>query len=421
MHRVWAGAFIALALCAIVITHALLPSVTAHAAEARTPASPAVERWLSEGHAAYNTGDYRTAVAKGREADAIEPKTAYDIYLIARLIAIASTAAGDRATGKQQISRAIDTGAMLPADMGMMYRTSMLLHFHARDYGTAKRHGEEAAKHVELEAEQRVVLAQSYYFTNDFAAAESYARRALDADRAAGRQPAREMLELVAVLEQFRGGQQSVQRAPGTTNWPAWAGRRPSMPVALGGRPLSATELFSELWPSIYVVHAAPTPGHLTSSLVVQGSAVAISNDHLITNCHTLEDRPAILLKRGTRTGRAELVLGDFMADRCILRSVDFGLTPIRGVRGYSNVTVGERVYALGAPMGLELTLTEGIVSARRVMEGEDFIQTSTPILGGSSGGGLFDSRGNLIGITTWGIRGNESFNFAIPADAFWK
>jgi hypothetical protein len=77
---------------------------------------------------------------------------------------------------------------------------------------------------------------------------------------------------------------------------------------------------------------------------------------------------------------------------------------------------VGQRVYAIGAPEGLELTLTEGLISSLRDFEGSQYIQTSAAISQGSSGGGLFDTEGRLIGITAFFIAEGQNLNFALPA-----
>lgn len=86
---------------------------------------------------------------------------------------------------------------------------------------------------------------------------------------------------------------------------------------------------------------------------------------------------------------------------------------------------MGEAVYTLGSPVGLELTLSNGIISGRRTEQNRNYVQTTAPISPGSSGGGLFDARGNLVGITTLALVGrehlNQSLNFAIPADAFFQ
>jgi len=78
---------------------------------------------------------------------------------------------------------------------------------------------------------------------------------------------------------------------------------------------------------------------------------------------------------------------------------------------------VGERVYALGAPEGFDLTLSEGLISGLRRRGGTNVIQTTAPISHGSSGGGLFDLEGRLVGITTYYIEDGQSLNFAIAAE----
>jgi hypothetical protein len=80
-------------------------------------------------------------------------------------------------------------------------------------------------------------------------------------------------------------------------------------------------------------------------------------------------------------------------------------------------VRTGQRVYAIGSPQGLELTISEGIVSALRKVEEGTVIQTTAPISPGSSGGGLFDLSGHLIGIMTFQHRYGQNLNFALPAD----
>ena len=90
----------------------------------------------------------------------------------------------------------------------------------------------------------------------------------------------------------------------------------------------------------------------------------------------------------------------------------------IPGFRTFDSLRVGETVYSLGAPEGHENTFAPGVVSSKR----EQFlVQTSAPISQGSSGGGLFDVQGNLVGITTLFHRRGQALNFAIRADAFWE
>jgi serine protease Do len=85
------------------------------------------------------------------------------------------------------------------------------------------------------------------------------------------------------------------------------------------------------------------------------------------------------------------------------------------------SVKVGEKVYAIGSPLGLELSLTDGLVSALRVAPNEKLpdIQTSAPVAPGSSGGGLFDQDGRLVGVTV-AIASKETDNLAFAYPAQW-
>jgi S1-C subfamily serine protease len=69
----------------------------------------------------------------------------------------------------------------------------------------------------------------------------------------------------------------------------------------------------------------------------------------------------------------------------------------------------------IGNPLGLEHTLTNGIISARRIYEGERFIQMSAPISPGNSGGPVFDRHGRVIGVSVAHLIGGQNLNFAVP------
>ena len=89
---------------------------------------------------------------------------------------------------------------------------------------------------------------------------------------------------------------------------------------------------------------------------------------------------------------------------------------------GNNNVMkVGQKIYAIGSPLGFENTMTEGIISGLRDRKGEKFIQISTPISPGSSGGAVVNSKGELIGITTSSITEGQNLNFAIPVNEVIK
>ena len=80
-------------------------------------------------------------------------------------------------------------------------------------------------------------------------------------------------------------------------------------------------------------------------------------------------------------------------------------------------VKVGDTVYAIGAPIGLDRTVSSGIVSVtNRTYEGRCHFQITTPINPGNSGGPLFDLRGEVVGVNSAGYRGFQGLNFAIQS-----
>ncbi|MGA7181599.1 MAG: serine protease [Thiobacillaceae bacterium] len=81
-----------------------------------------------------------------------------------------------------------------------------------------------------------------------------------------------------------------------------------------------------------------------------------------------------------------------------------------------SSIEIGARVYSIGSPLGLENSISEGIVSGKRERNGIPLIQTTAPISHGNSGGGLFDNKSRFIGITTFKLADGENLNFAVDS-----
>jgi S1-C subfamily serine protease len=202
--------------------------------------------------------------------------------------------------------------------------------------------------------------------------------------------------------------------------WKEWKANASGMPAGQKGtKPLEGSELFKLLSPSVFKLEVSLTTG--TS----QGSAVAVTKDELLTNCHVVQGAQKIVLRQQTHEWTAALSRSYPAGDRCVLRVDGASFTPVRGVRSYAGLEVGESVFTLGSPSGLELTLSNGILSGLRTEEKLQLVQTTAPISPGSSGGGLFDAYGNLVGITTLVLVGrermNQALNFAIPADSYWR
>jgi S1-C subfamily serine protease len=153
-----------------------------------------------------------------------------------------------------------------------------------------------------------------------------------------------------------------------------------------------------------------------------QGSGVVVADGQIVTNGHVVEGSAGfVLIHQGRRTWRAEVERVDKDHDLALLgivlrRGEAFGL-PVARTRRLASVRIGERVFAIGTPQGLEQTLSDGLISGLPSTDTDTFIQTTAAISRGSSGGGLFDSKGLLLGITTLYLKEGQNLNFAVPAD----
>ena len=160
----------------------------------------------------------------------------------------------------------------------------------------------------------------------------------------------------------------------------------------------------------------------------VGGSGVIFDASGLVlTNSHVVFGRQSVLVTLDDGTALpAELVGTDAIFDLAVLRipSPQGGPLPVAVLGRSERVRVGEEVLAIGNPLGLEQTLTRGIVSAiNRVLPNvalslnEPLIQTDTPINPGNSGGPLVNRCGEIIGITTAVMPDAQNIGFAIPID----
>lgn len=186
----------------------------------------------------------------------------------------------------------------------------------------------------------------------------------------------------------------------------------PAVEQGKRGRAKTPSELFETVAPSVVVVVASDASGEAKTL----GSGVVVARGQVITNCHVLAEGVSIEVRQDGRRVPATLTHAD--PDRDLCRLGASGLTaPSVRMGTVKDLKVGARVYAVGAPQGLELTLTDGLVSGLRDIGGGTVIQTTAPISQGSSGGGLFDEEGRLVGITTFYLAESQSLNFALPAD----
>ena len=165
------------------------------------------------------------------------------------------------------------------------------------------------------------------------------------------------------------------------------------------------------------------TPGGLGSGVVLSRDGYAITNAHVVQGETNLRAtvwfaQPDGTLKR-TDIDDVELVALNNHIDLALIKlkhpeGKDFLFAPVQDAE---KLEIGQNVFAIGNPLGLERTLTQGVISTtQRNFDGLTYIQTDTPINPGNSGGPLFNTKGEVIGITNMGIRGGEALGFAIPA-----
>src|SRR5438093_3329848 len=160
------------------------------------------------------------------------------------------------------------------------------------------------------------------------------------------------------------------------------------------------------------------------------GSGIVVSADgYIITNSHVIEGARSIRVKlNGPRRAENSLFDGkligrDRLLDLALLKIPAQGLTPLP-LGNSREIKQGELVLAIGSPLGMENSVSLGVVSAvARQLSDDDpriFIQTDAPINPGNSGGPLVDVEGRVIGINTFIFTqsgGSEGLGFAIPSN----
>lgn len=175
---------------------------------------------------------------------------------------------------------------------------------------------------------------------------------------------------------------------------------------------LSAQEIFKRVSPSVMVVESLDADGKVTEF----GSGVVIAPDDIVTNRHVIKDGVSFRVEHNGKKWPAKLIKVDPDHDLAELSVAGLD-APAVTVLDSAKLAVGERVYAIGSPEGLELTISEGLISGLRDFDKGLVIQTSAAISPGSSGGGLFDAQGRLVGITTFYLKEGQSLNFALPTE----
>ena len=205
---------------------------------------------------------------------------------------------------------------------------------------------------------------------------------------------------LICLVVAAGGGSVSAQDAPTPATQPAI--------------PLDAQKLFAQASPAVVKIRTYSKTGRAIatgSGFLIDAAGTIVTNHHVIKDAASarvyIQKRPSLPV--------VKIVAVDEHADLAIIK-VDGKDLPFLKLR-VAPPKVGEKVFAIGSPRGWTNTLSDGLVSGLRREGGKTFIQTSTPISHGSSGGPLLSSDGAVVGVTTSGFSGEGALGFAVPAE----
>lgn len=210
---------------------------------------------------------------------------------------------------------------------------------------------------------------------------------------------------------------------------------------------LNAEEIIEKYKPALISIwfnnrnYYSYTSFRYIDTTVLSGSGFIFGEEGLIgTNYHVTENTDSLIVK--TSDGMfygAELILTDEINDFAIIKLInpDNKKFPVVKLGNSDNVKAGTVVYAIGSPLGYEYTISSGIVAAVRENEKVSFtdpvtyeslekkyekvIQITAAISPGNSGGALFNSKGEVIGVTTFTYIGYGNLNFAVAINTFRK
>ncbi len=163
------------------------------------------------------------------------------------------------------------------------------------------------------------------------------------------------------------------------------------------------------------------TPSGLGSGFIIDPEGYAITNAHVIQGETDIE---ATVFEQGERAFNrmtvkdVEIIAVSGHLDLALIKlnhpdEKDFKWVYVQGAE---DLEAGEEVFAIGNPLGLERSVSKGVIATtNRNFEGLTFIQTTAQINPGNSGGPLFNLKGEVIGVTNMGIPAGEGLGFAIP------
>lgn len=167
-----------------------------------------------------------------------------------------------------------------------------------------------------------------------------------------------------------------------------------------------------KVMPSVVLIVVEDSYGQM----VGLGSGFFVSTNLIATNFHVIEGaaKGYVKLINSNKKINIDGVAGVDKVNDLVLLSVNTQGTPLNRSNN-GNIEVGETIYAIGNPKGLEGTFSNGIVSSIRQIDNGKLIQITAPISPGSSGGPVVNQNGDVIGISVSTYKEGQNLNFAVP------
>jgi S1-C subfamily serine protease len=178
----------------------------------------------------------------------------------------------------------------------------------------------------------------------------------------------------------------------------------------------NADKIFKENNKAVVVVVAYNEKGEPIS----QGSGFIVRADGaIVTNYHIISNAVDIKVKVGDKVLDVEGLIHTDKENDLVILKIKGEKLPIVKIGDIEKANIGEKVYVISSPEGLENTISDGILSGIREIEGTNkkILQITAPVSKGSSGGPVFNKNGEVIGIATFLIEEAQNLNFAMPVN----
>lgn len=173
-----------------------------------------------------------------------------------------------------------------------------------------------------------------------------------------------------------------------------------------------AQHVFARVAPSVVTVRIFDEQGADAG----QGSGVVVGTGLVATNCHVVREASSVRVTSGSGEFGGKWVRQDIQRDICIL-AVEGLSAPVVSMRRSASLMVGEPVFAVGNPLGFGLAVSSGLVAVVDTKTEQPVVIASAAQSPGSSGGGLFDREGRLVGITTAVLGTGQNINLVLSSD----